>query len=70
MLGPLLKICLAHLLKMVWILIAQWAIYVKNEDLTPDLTLTPLFVNPSTGQKSRPEKEAHESPQCIVLLAY
>ena len=35
MLDTLLKICSSHLLKMVWILKAHWAIYVKNEDLTP-----------------------------------
>jgi hypothetical protein len=34
MLDPLLKTCFPHLLKMGWILIAHWAIYVKNEDLT------------------------------------
>jgi hypothetical protein len=34
MTDPLLKTCFHHLLKMGWILIARWAIYVKNEDLT------------------------------------
>jgi hypothetical protein len=32
MLDPLLKICFPHLLKMVWVLIVYWVIYVKMED--------------------------------------
>jgi len=47
-----IKDLLPHLMKMVWILIAYWAISVKNEDLTP------LFLDPFVFAAPQPLETA------------
>jgi hypothetical protein len=51
MIDPLLKTCFAHLLEMGWILIAHWAISVKNEDVTPIFSNIAFFILPGLAME-------------------